>query len=1362
MKTNIRHFFGFRLPCRSPAKAGHLLFIIAKPRLSTIALCSLALLTFAFPTSGAERQVLRGHVPEAVARLGLQPLCRLPATNRLNLAIGLPLRRTNELAQLLHDLYDSASPRFRQYLTPEQFTEQFGPTSEDYEAVRHFAESHGLEVTATYPNRLLLDVAAQAANVEKAFQLTLSSYQHPTEARTFYAPDAEPSLALGVPLLAIGGLDNLALPHPMNLRRSSMQRPEGTAPPTGSGPRGAFLGNDFRAAYVPGVSLTGAGQTVGLLEFDGYYANDIRTYRTLAGLPNVPLSNVLLDGFDGSPSGANSEVALDIEMAISMAPGLSGVIVYEAGPNGLAEDMLNRMATDNLAKQLSSSWGWRPYDPNSEQIFQEFAAQGQSFFNASGDSDAYVGAFPWSPMDDPYITIVGGTTLTTSGPGGAWLSEQVWNWDNGFGSSGGISTSYAIPNWQQSIDMTANQGSTTFRNIPDVALTADNVFVIADNGQQEYLGGTSCATPLWAALTALVNEQSVKASSNTVGFLNPALYSLGNGSHYAYTFHDVTTGNNEWSQSPTKFTAVPGYDLCTGWGTPQGANLIDALAPPDVLVIFPGGAFAWTGYVGGPFVDSTQAFTLTNAGAATLNWTAGASSTWLDLSSTSGSLGPGAASITVTISTNSAVMNLPAGDYTNTVWFTNLSDGVVQTRQFILQIKDDLQILPAEGLAFSRSVVRPFTITNQSFTLTNVSGAALNWAVVNTSAWLNVSLSSGALSSAGSLPVTVSLTPAALSLGLGTFSNTLWFINLNDLVVQSCPVAISVLPLLVNGGFETGDFTGWTLGGNTNGYLLFVTSSNRFVHSGNYAAAFGMEGSLGFISQTVPTIPGAHYTLSLWLFSPDGQTPNQFEVVWDGRLLDSAVNMAARPWTKLQFPVTATTTTTTLQIGGRDDPSYLAVDDVSLDLEPFLITPSAGFVSTGYVGGPFSITNQNFALTNIGGSALSWGMANTSVWLNASSLGGVLAPGAGGIVSISLSPAAASLPVGQFTNTVLLTNLGDGLVQSRQFALQVQPAPEPLEILPATALVFSRPIGGAFSPAGQSFVLTNLGTTPLNWALAGTSPWFSALPGSGLISPGGPSATVTLALNGSAAALPSGNYTNTLWFTNLSDGTVQSREVLLLTLPLVQNGGFETGDFSFWTQTGDFSYCSVSTSSLYTHSGSYGASLGPQGALGYLSQSLPTTAGQSYLLSFWLDSPDGLAPNEFSVSWNGLTLFDQVNLGTIGWTNLQYLVTASGPSTVIQFGFRNDQSYFGFDDVSVLPVPTPSFQSVTKAANALRFSWSAQVGRNYQVQYATHLAPADWTNLGGAVTATNATMMVSDPIGPGGNVMRFYRVLLLP
>ena len=563
-------------------------------------LASVMTLVGAMSADAAGLQAVRSHRPAEVSRL--TPLGHLDNAQHLNLAIGLPLRNQAELNVLLSQLSNPSSPNFRHYLTSAQFTERFGPTEKDYQEVIDFVKAQGLNVTATHPNRTILDAEGSVPAIEKAFHITMLSYQHPVEARKFYAPNTEPSVDLSIPILGISGLNNYSLPKPRYKISSYSGKPAVASPTSmtpatgnpspntgGTGPSSNFMGKDFRAAYAPGVALTGTGQTVGLLQFDGYTTSDITYYETKAGIsPQVPLTNVLLDGFDGTPTGTGGEVevSLDIEMSMSMAPGLAGIIVYEAGPNGNWYDILNRMANDNLAKQLSCSW----YIPNgtadsvADQIFAQMAAQGQTFFSASGDSDAFTGLIPF-PGDTPYITEVGGTTLSTVSAGGAYSSETVWNWGGGTGSGGGISTQYAIPTWQQGISMTSNLGSTTMRNVPDVAMTADNVYVRADGVDQTGIGGTSCAAPLWAGFTALVNQQSFANTGTTVGFINPAVYSMGKGVNYTSAFHDTTAGNNFSSSSPAKFPAATGYDLCTGWGSPMGAGMINSLAGSAIPAI---------------------------------------------------------------------------------------------------------------------------------------------------------------------------------------------------------------------------------------------------------------------------------------------------------------------------------------------------------------------------------------------------------------------------------------------------------------------------------------------------------------------------------------------------------------------------------------------------------------------------------------------------------------------------------------------------------------------------------------------------------------------------------------------------------
>ena len=798
-------------------------------------------------TTGKQR--LHGHIPEAVSRL--QPIGRMPGTNRLSLAIGLPLRNEAALDSLLQQIYDPASPNFHQYLTPEQFTERFGPTEQDYQAVIDFAKANGLTVTGTHPNRMVLDVSALAADIERVFHLTMNVYRHPTENRTFFAPDVEPSVDLTVPILHVAGLDDYSRKRPMGAFKKISATASSPVPNAGSGPGGTYMGNDFRAAYVPGVSLTGSGQTVALVEFDGYDSNNIAAYISMAGLTNYPISitNVPVNGGISVPGSANGEVCLDIEVVLAMSPGVSKIIVYEA-PNGTAwSTMLSAITNINniLAKQISCSWSGGSPDPTAEGIFKGMAAQGQSFFNATGDLDAFTGSISF-PSDSTNITEVGGTVLTTTGAGGAYLSETVWNDrtpnPNGgdWGSSGGISPTYAIPGWQQGISMTANHGSTTMRNVPDVALTAKNVFIIADANQHETAEGTSCAAPLWAGFTALVNQQATNAGRPSVGFINPAIYAIGKGANYTADFHDITTGDNTWPGSPTLFYATNGYDLCTGWGTPMGQSLIDALAGlSDTLVIIPASGFATSGGNGGPFTLTAQNFILTNSGVSSLNWSLINTSVWLRASSSSGTLGAGGQSA-VTIGLNAAASNLVAGIYSATLTFSNRSSLVSQSLQFTLQ-------------------------SGQSF-------------------------------------------------------------------VQ-------------NGGFETDDLSFWSLNGTTtsggflyNGVVNAGTftdgSGTNFVHSGADGMAMGEAGALAYLSQTLNTFPGQSYLLSFWMNNIGGVTPNQFQVNWNtnspavNTLFNQVSVGAINNWTNMLFIVTATGTNTILQFGAQNDNYYFGLDDINV------------------------------------------------------------------------------------------------------------------------------------------------------------------------------------------------------------------------------------------------------------------------------------------------------------------------------------------------------------------------------------------------------------------------------------------------
>ena len=636
-----------------------------------------------------DRPLAVGHVPAAVTRLNMRSTDRLPATNQLDLAIGLPLRNREGLQKLLGEIYDPNSPRYHQYLTPAQFAAQFGPTPEQYEAVKNYARTNRLIIKTTHANRLILDVSGSVEDVEKSFHVHMMVYSHPTEARTFYAPDSEPTIAAELPILDVTGLDNYSAPQPMMRTVRQLDKGENLQPDgTGTGPYGTFIGNDFRAAYVSDVSLTGSGQSVALVEFDGYYPKDIASYATNANRPVVPVQKVLVDGFKGAPGRANGEVALDIDMVSSIAPGLSNIILYE-GPNNNKQsynDILSRIASDDLAAQISSSWS-APTGPNTttDEIFQELAAQGQSFFQSSGDNGAYTGPVA-EPSDNPYITIVGGTSVAI-GAGQEWEGEDVWNLGstNG-GTGGGISTVYPIPPWQQGIDMSINQGSTTMRNIPDVAMDADNIYLIAYNGKQFEAVGTSASAPLWAGFMALVNEQAASNGLPAIGFANPAIYTLAQGPDYSQDFHDIIGGDNTSTLSPNRFYATSGYDLCTGWGSPVGQNLIDDLTTQrSSLLITPAAGFSAVGLFNGPFNVTNQQFVLVTAGWVPFSWSLINTSLWLNVNVTNGTISPGIP-FPISVSLTSAAYDLLPGVYDSTLVFSNGYDGTLQSRSFTLEV----------------------------------------------------------------------------------------------------------------------------------------------------------------------------------------------------------------------------------------------------------------------------------------------------------------------------------------------------------------------------------------------------------------------------------------------------------------------------------------------------------------------------------------------------------------------------------------------------------------------------------------------------------------------------------------------------
>ena len=511
------------------------------------------------------------HVRQAVLSGQARSVGHLPATQTMRLVLVLPLRNQAELENLLQELYDPSSLSYRQFLTVEEFTERFGPTPEEYDAVIHFAEANGLTVVGTSRNRLNVDVSGSVEDIERALHVTMGVYQHPTENRTFYAPDREPTPFLSVQLWHIAGLDNYSIPHPNIVRRNNSAEKSNAT--TGSGPSASFLGSDMRAAYYGGTALTGSGQSVGLLEYLGTDLADLTTYyKNIGQTNNVPITLLSTDGSSktclASQNCDDLEQTIDMTQALGMAPGLSSLVMYIGSTDA---SIFNAMATATpLNAQLSSSWTWGPSDPATDDpYFTEFAAQGQNLFQAAGDSGAWNFESEIYPADSVYVTSVGGTDLDTASAGGPWSSETAWS-DGG----GGISPDgYAIPSWQTATASGCSACSKAYRNAPDVSANANfSFYVCADQTActANMWGGTSFAAPMWAGYLALVNQQAVANGSKPLGFINSALYTIGLSSNYDFDFHDITSGSDGHS-------ATTGYDLATGIGSPNGAALIAAL-----------------------------------------------------------------------------------------------------------------------------------------------------------------------------------------------------------------------------------------------------------------------------------------------------------------------------------------------------------------------------------------------------------------------------------------------------------------------------------------------------------------------------------------------------------------------------------------------------------------------------------------------------------------------------------------------------------------------------------------------------------------------------------------------------------------
>lgn len=520
---------------------------------------------------------------------------------QLSLSVGLQLRNQQELSDVLSNIYNPRSSQYHHFLSPQQFVAEFGPTADQQQQVINYLRSQGFSVTHVAPNGLLIDANADVSQVEAAFSIQINNYQ--IGARKFYANASAPSLpsSIGSLITSIGGMDNSQ--HMRPLYHLTTKSKKGLQPLAGFGPTDLLGAYDGAALHQAGVM--GSGQTVAVFELDGYQQSDINTYLQNNNLGTVNISNVLVDGSNGSAGAGAIEVELDIEVVAAMAPKASQ-IVYE-GPNTTqgVNDTYNQIVTDNKTQITTISWGeCESQSGNSElqtldNIFKQGSAQGMTMFAASGDSGAYdcndTNLAVDSPAGDPYITGVGGTNLQTTG--GTYGSESVWSnptdtqrSPKGSGGGGGISSFFAQPSWQTGPGV-KNQYSNGNREVPDVSADAD-----PQTGYAVYctvsasgcpttgnivVGGTSAAAPLWAGSMALINESLQKAGKARAGFVSPALYSLASTQQTYPPFHDVSQGTNLF------YPATTAYDEASGLGSPDIYNIARDLANGSIPVPSP-------------------------------------------------------------------------------------------------------------------------------------------------------------------------------------------------------------------------------------------------------------------------------------------------------------------------------------------------------------------------------------------------------------------------------------------------------------------------------------------------------------------------------------------------------------------------------------------------------------------------------------------------------------------------------------------------------------------------------------------------------------------------------------------------------
>ena len=562
-------------------------------------------------------------------------------TTPLHVTVTLQSQDPAGLAALADAVSNPGSPQYHDYISGTDFAQRFGATQATVQAVETSLRAHGLDPGPVSANSLSIPVTATAGELGQAFSTSFSRVALASGASAIVNRQA-PSLDSGIAndVQSVLGLNTLATAKPLLIRphTATALAPQDKPHVVTGGPQpcaaassagasqGGYTADQIAAAYgMSGLYQSGdegAGQTVAVLELEPYDLSDVQAYGACFGV-NPLIANVLVDNGAGTGPG-QGEAALDIENVIGLAP-QARIVVYEGPNTGQGPyDTMSQIISQHLAQVVTTSWGeceqLEGFGQASAEntLFQQAATEGMSIVAASGDSGSE-DCFPTPPtlqVDDPasqpFVTGVGGTSLSANTTTGARIGEGVWNDGTTVGASGGgVSSFWKMPGYQaqapsflhvingHSSGANCAAPSGDCREVPDVSADGDPAtgYMIYWNGSGDAgvtqpkgwqaVGGTSAAAPVWAALIALANASS-RCAGTPIGFANPALYYAA-GSAYGTDFSDITSGNNDMTGlQGGLYPAGSGYDMATGLGSPNATALAQSLCTDAIALGNPG------------------------------------------------------------------------------------------------------------------------------------------------------------------------------------------------------------------------------------------------------------------------------------------------------------------------------------------------------------------------------------------------------------------------------------------------------------------------------------------------------------------------------------------------------------------------------------------------------------------------------------------------------------------------------------------------------------------------------------------------------------------------------------------------------